>query len=184
MKFPELYGKRIKLGQLSLSGLEEMYEYSKNPLLYKYLEFEPQKSIEETREYLKKLLKRSEAENAHYWFIRLVESKKIVGTFGVHDIDFRKQNAEISYGISPDYWGKGYFKEVLKVALDYLFSECGFYRVHATTRSDNLPSIKGLEKIGFQKEGILRGYYLSYNARRYDAAVLAILQHEYIKSKH
>ena len=51
MKFPELSGKRIKLGRLSLSGLNDMYEYSRNSLLYKYLEFEPQKSIEETKVY-------------------------------------------------------------------------------------------------------------------------------------
>lgn len=180
MRFPELCGKRIKLCELSLSGLTDMYEYSKNPLLYKYLEFEPQKSIEETEVYLRKLLTRSEAENAHYWFIRLIESNEIIGTFGVHDIDQRKKNAEISYGISPDYWGKGYFTETLEVVLDYIFIDCGFYRVNATTRSDNIASTKGLERVGFQREGILRGYYLSHNGKRYDAAILAILQHEYI----
>ena len=180
MNFPELYGKRIRLDELSLSGLVDMYEYSKNPLLYKYFEFEPQKNIEETKEYLIKLMKRSKAENGHYWFIRLIKNDKIIGTFGVHDIDQRKKSAEVSYGISPDYWGKGYFKEALRVVLDHLFSECGFYRVNATTRSDNIPSIKGLESVGFQKEGVLRDYYLSNNGKRYDAALLAILRHEYL----
>ena len=181
MKFPELYGKRVRLDELSLSGLADMYEYSKNPLLYKYFEFEPQKSVEETKAYLIELLKRSEADNAHYWFIHLIESGKIIGTFGVHDIDQRKKSAEVSYGISPDYWGMGYFTETLKIVLDYLFFKCDFYRINATTRSDNIPSIKGLENAGFQKEGILRGYYLSYNGKRHDAAILAILQHEYVK---
>ena len=180
MHFPELYGKRIRLSELSLSGLQDMYEYSKNRLLYKYFEFEPQKNRKETKEYLIKLLKRSEAENAHYWFIRLIGDNKIIGTFGVHDIDQRKKSAEVSYGMSPDYWGKGFFKETLRIVLDYLFFECNFYRVNATTRSDNLPSVKGLESVWFQKEGVLRDYYLSYNGERHDAAILAILRHEYV----
>ena len=179
MKFPELSGKRIRLGELSLSGLEDMYEYSKNPLLYRYFEFDPQIKIEETKEYLRKLITRSQAENAHYWFIRLIEDEKVIGSFGVHDIDWRKKDGEISYGISPDYWGKGLFIETVKVVLDYLFTQLDFHRVNATTRYDNLPSIKGLEKVGFQKEGTLREYYLSSNGIRYDAAVLAILNHEY-----
>jgi len=181
MNFPELYGKRVRLGELSLSGLSEMYEYSKNPLLYKYFEFEPQKSIEETLEYLMKLLKRSEADNAHYWFIRLLENDKVIGTFGIHDIDQRKKTAEVSYGISPGYWGMGYFTETLQIVLYHLFVECDFFRIYATTRSDNVPSIKGLESVGFQKEGILRGYYLSHDGKRHDAAILAILQQDYVK---
>ena len=179
MCFPDLKGNRIILSSLDKSGLDDMYEYSKNPLLYKYLEFEPHKSINETRDYLLKLISRSNVNNAHYWFIRLTENRKVIGTFGVHDIDFRKGMAEISYGISPAYWSKGYFKEVLKIVLDFLFFSKKFHRIFATTRFDNLPSIKGLEKLGFKKEATLRDFYLSSDGNYYDAVILAILKHEY-----
>lgn len=181
MKFPDLFGTRIKLIQLSEDGLSDMYEYSKNPLLYRYLEFEPQKTIEDTTEYLHKLIKRSGAENAHYWFISLIHNNKIIGSIGVHDIDWRKGNAEISYGLSPDSWGKGYFNEMLQIILKYLFVDKGFYRIYATTRFDNEPSIRALRKVGFQKEGTLRDYYLSKDGKRYDAVILAILKNEYNK---
>jgi len=124
-------------------------------------------------------MKRSELENAHYWFISLTKPEKVIGSFGVHDIDWRKKNAEISYGLSPDYWGEGYFGETLKVALKYLFNEQKFHRIFATTRSDNLPSIKALERAGFQKEATLRDFYLSYDGTRHNAAVLSILKPEY-----
>ena len=118
MCFSDLKGNRIILSSIDKSGLDDMYEYSKNPLLYKYLEFEPQKSINETRDYLIKLISRSNVDNAHYWFIRLTENRKVIGTFGVHDIDWRKQSAEISYGISPDYWGKGHIFEATGLVSD------------------------------------------------------------------
>lgn len=179
MKFPELSGERIRLIELDEGGLEDMHEYSKNPLLYKHLEHKPQKTIEDTRLYLRELIKRSELEDAHYWFVSLIETRKIIGSFGIHDIDLRRKSAELSYGLSPDYWGKGYFGEVLKVVLKYLFSEQGFHRISATTHYDNLASIKALEKAGFQREGTLRNFYLSYDGTRQDAAVLAILKPEY-----
>ena len=179
MKFPELTGKRIKLIKLDESGLEDMWEYSKNPLLYKYFEFLPQKTIDETKEYLKKLITRDSADNANYWFISLKKNGKIIGSFGVHDIDWRKKDAEISYGISPDYWGESYFKETLRIVLKYLFKEQGFHRVYATTRFDNMPSIKGLESVGFKMEGRLREYYYSHDGKRYDAVVLGLLKEEF-----
>ena len=179
MEFQDLDGKRIKLIKLDESGLEDMWEYSKNPLLYRFFEFLPQQTIEETKEYLDKLMKRGAAGNAHYWFVSLRENGKIIGSFGVHDIDWRKKDAEISYSISPDYWGQRYFEESLRTVLWYLFQEQRFHRVHATTRFDNMPSIKGLESVGFQIEGRLREFYYSHDSKRYDAVVLGILRGEF-----
>jgi [ribosomal protein S5]-alanine N-acetyltransferase len=182
MKFSNLTASRIELTELNLDGLVDFFEYSKKPSLYKYFEFEPQETIDESRKYLKKLIQRAESENAHYWYIKLTESKKVIGTFGVHDIDWRKKSAEISYGISPDYQRKGYFAEILRIVLGYLFLDCEFHRVFATTRFDNVPSVRGLEGIGMVKEGTLRDYYLSFDNSRHDAVVLSILKPEYIKT--
>ena len=55
MEFIELLGKRIKLIQLDESNLDDMYEYSKIPLMYKYFEFKPQQTIEQTKQYFDKL---------------------------------------------------------------------------------------------------------------------------------
>ena len=176
MCFPDLKGNRIILSSIDKSGLDDMYEYSKNPLLYKYLEFEPQKSINETRDYLIKLISRSNVDNAHYWFIRLTENRKVIGTFGVHDIDWRKQSAEISYGISPDYWGKGHIFEATGLVLEYCFETLNMERINAVTRKDNLPSISVLKTAGFEIEGNLREYYLKYDKTRHDAAILGLLK--------
>ena len=176
---PELSSSRLLLTPLDETGLGDFFEYSQLEVFYRYLEFPPQKEMEESAAYLKKLMSRSNADNAQYWFIRERKTLKVIGTFGVHDIDFRKGDAEISYGISPKYWGKGYFVEVVRLVLDFLFSELEFHRVTATTRWDNKPSIMGLKKLGFCVEGCLREYYLSYDGQRHDAAILSLLRHDY-----
>jgi len=178
--FPsELSGPRLLLTPLDETGLPDFFEYSQLDEFYRYLEFPPQKQIEESAAYLKKLMRRSNADNAHYWFIREKDTQKVIGTIGVHSIDFRKGDAEIGYGISPKYWGKGYFKEVVRIVLDFLFLQKEFHRVVATTCQDNKPSIMGLKRLGFRIEGRLREYYLSYDGKRHDAVILGLLRCDY-----
>src|SRR3989338_6968114 len=139
MKFPELEAEHIKLIQLSDAYLRDMLEYSTDPLFYQFLEFPPQTSEQEVKDYLEKLKQRTNSENAHYWFIFHKKDKKVIGSFGVHDIDWRKKAAEISYGIASRYWGQGLFQETARAVLEYVFEEQGFYRVFATTMEENIP---------------------------------------------
>ena len=137
---------RLQLIEIDKSGINDMYEYSILDDMYSFLEFKPHKTLEETEEYLQKLIDRSKLDNGHYWFIKYLQENKIIGTFGVHDIDWRKRIGEVSYGISPKYSRLGLFSESLSVVLNYLFNELNFHRVSATTRFDNIGSIKGLQK--------------------------------------
>ena len=180
MKFNDLHSERLDLVKISKEGLDDMHEYSIRREFYEYLEFEPFKNIEETNEYLEKLIERSNSDRGHYWFIRLNRERKVIGTIGLLDIDVRKGSAEIGYGLSPDYWGQGLFKEVLITVLEYLFVDLQFHRVWAKTQSNNIPSIKALERCGFKNEGVMRDWYLSSKGIRYDATILSILKSEYL----
>lgn len=164
---------------LSDNGLSDMYEYSKDARLYQFLEFPPHRTLDDTKQYLEKLKNRSTSGTGYYWFVQLLSSSKLIGTFGVHSIDWRKQAAEIGYGIAPAYWHRGYFDEALQLVLEHLFESLGFHRVTATTAYDNVASIKALERRGFVKEGVLRDFYLSYQGKRYDAVLMSLLKPEY-----
>jgi len=179
MDFKDLHSNRISLVKINENGLIDMHEYSTQSEFYKFLEFNTFNSIEETKKYLYKLINRTNSKKYHYWFIRLNEKDKIIGTFGLLNIDIRKGSAEIGYGLSPDYWGCGYFKETLFMILEYLFEELKFHRICAKTQSNNISSIIALEKSGFNKEGIMRDFYLSSNGKRYDAVLLSILKEKY-----
>jgi len=178
--FQDLESKRLNLVAISEDGLDDMYEYSQKAEFYRYFEYGPHMKIEETGEYLRRLKNLSISGEGHYWFIRLKEEDKIIGTFGVVNIDEDRSSAEIGYGVSPDYWGKGYFSEAMESVLRYLFTDLGFYRIYAKTRPDNLASVRGLEKAGLQQEGILRHFYQSGDGNRYNAALFSILRDEFL----
>lgn len=178
--FPaRLLGERIELVDLAEDGLADMAEYSRNPRLYDHLEFSPHLTIEDTSRYLDRLRKRSESSSAHYWFIRLRATSRVIGTFGVTEVDQRVGRAEIGYGLDPTMWGNGYFSETLAIALRFLFRDAGFHRVAARTAITNERSIRGLERNGFRREGVMRNYYLMCDGRRLDAVFLSILAFEW-----
>lgn len=172
------------LGPLSDDGLEGLHAYSIDPRFFEFLEFEPHRTLDDTRAYLEKLRARTAAGTAHYWFIRERQSGRVAGTFGVHGIDRRKGSAEIGYGVAPAFWGRGYFQEALGLVLAQLFDTLDFHRVAATTIRDNVASVRALERAGFTREGTLRDYYLKSDGRRLDAVVLALLAPDYRRTQH
>ena len=175
LDFPEIEGGRIRLAALSNAGLADMFEYSKDPRFYEFLEFAPHRDLAETAAYLEKLTRRCDDGLAYYWFIRERATSKVVGTFGVHGIDQRRRSAQIGYGLAPFIWGRGYFSEVLSVVLPFLHGPAGLHRISATTMSDNLSSLRALERAGFRREALMRNYYRYEDGRWADAVLLAHL---------
>ena len=56
----------------------------------------------------------------------------------------------------PKYWGKGYATEVAKGLIKVGFEEFKLHRVEAGVATDNVPSIRVLEKCGMIREGLRR----------------------------
>ena len=175
MIFKNLSNEDIELISLDMKYLDDMFEYSSDPRLYDYFEFPPQKTIKETERYLKKLIKRSSAKSAYWYFIKIKKDSKVIGSLGIHDIDLQRNSCEISYAISPKYWGKGIFSSVMELALDYLINDLSFYRINALTAKDNIRSNKALQKFGFIQEGTLVDYYKKHDERYFDASLYALL---------
>lgn len=181
--FDNIYGEKFNLIELSLDYLDDMFEYSSDDRMYKHFEFPPQKDYLNTKKYLENLIKKSDKNDAYWWFIQSKETSKIIGSFGMHGIDLRKGCCEISYAISPSYWGSGAFMAVLNSLLEALFNDFNFHRVTAITSSKNFRSIFALKKVGFQEEGVFRDFYFDFEGRRFDAVSLALIVSDYTGKK-
>ena len=181
--FDNIYGENFNLIELSFDYLDDMFEYSSDDRLYEHFEFPPQKNYQKTKDYLENLIKRSNKKDAYWWFIQSNKTSKVIGSFGIHEFDLRKGSGEISYAISPNYWGKGAFMEVLNMALKTLFNDLNFHRITAITSSENYRSINALKKVGFEEEGVFRDFYLDSEGRRFNATTLALIGSDYINKK-
>lgn len=55
-----------------------------------------------------------------------------------------------------EYWGHGYAREALLLAIDYMFNERNIHRIQANVLVSNVASLKMHEKCGYKLEGTLR----------------------------
>lgn len=182
-----LPNRNLYLTRISMDGLEDMHEYSKDERLYRYFEFEPFKNINETRSYLEKLINRMGNEiddrKCMYWFIRTIQNNKVVGSIGLVDIDVYRGSAAWGYAIAPDYWGKGYILEAQLLIIHHFFEILKMNRLWGITTIDNEPTISSVLAAGFQKEGVLREYYRYANGEKKDGLIYSILAKDYHANK-
>jgi ribosomal-protein-alanine N-acetyltransferase len=80
-----------------------------------------------------------------------------VGVIGmILQPDVYRKGAEIGYWIGEPYWNKGISTVALSLATKYGFEELNLERLYAGVFAFNDPSIKVLEKCGYNLEGISR----------------------------
>lgn len=153
----------IYFTHFSLSGLEEMHRYSKDERLYEFFEFDPFKTIDETKAYIEKLLNRMSGEpierNAMYWFVRRKSDDYLIGTAGLLNLNYGRQSIELGYGMDPTLWGYGYILQIQEALKKFTFEVLELNRLHGVTMVGNDRTIQSVLASGMRHEGILRDYY-------------------------
>lgn len=88
----------------------------------------------------------------------LPDQHEVIATVGFHSISTRNNTSEITYDVSPTYWGRGIASSLCRAATTWAFETHSWNRIQATTMTNNIRSQRVLERCGFQKEGLLRNY--------------------------
>lgn len=68
--------------------------------------------------------------------------------------------AEMGYVLARDRWGRGLMSEAALVVVDWALAQPGVFRVWSVTDVDNGASARVLEKVGMQREGLLRRWMM------------------------
>jgi len=86
----------------------------------------------------------------------IVVEGEAAGVIGVKlNNDIERFSAEIGYWLGAAYWGRGISTEVLKRFSSFAMEHFSLNRLYALPFSDNMPSIRVLEKAGYTREGVL-----------------------------
>ena len=85
------------------------------------------------------------------WFLRL-KTGETIGDYCFKGL-LPDGNAEIGYGLEPEYWGKGYATEAVIAAVDWALKQPSVKRIEAETEPGNIASQRVLEKAGFIPTG-------------------------------
>ncbi len=107
----------------------------------------------------------------------IVLEGQVVGR-AILDVDRANVTAALGYGVARACWGRGIATEAARAVLDYGFDAFRLAKVWARADPRNGASVRVLEKLGMQREGLLRGHLL-VRGERVDRVYYGILRAEW-----
>ena len=164
--------ERLEIVDLDISMAKDVYLLSQDEDMQKYLPDEIFNSEKEAKEMIISLLTFYETKNGPLIYPILLANKYI----GYVEIVPLQDKWEIGYHIGKAYTKNGYANEAIKAFLPVIMDELDIDEVIGVCVSENISSIKVLEKCGFVKyfEGISK--YLGKERE--------ICKYRYLKTDH
>ena len=159
--FPEIQTSRLKLRQLEIADVDDIYEYAKDQDAFTFTDGFPHEYDD-----VKFIIDvwRNETYNSRQfirWAIELKTEEKVIGGvyfFAPYGSDVSGRRMDMGIDISRKYWNKGYASEAIQAISYYGLTAMGLKRVQAQVLPDNVGSLRAFEKAGFMNEGILRNF--------------------------
>ncbi len=96
---------------------------------------------------------------AYPYFIFDAQGEVLVGALTLSNV--RRgvaQTGTLGYWIGLPHARQGYMTSAVRLTLDFAFRHLGLHRVEASCLPHNRASIRLLQKCGFEREGLARGY--------------------------
>lgn len=100
-----------------------------------------------------------------------------VGTVILSSIDYSNSTGNMNIKLLPQYHGRGIAKKALIQACNIAFDELNLFCLTANILSYNVASYMLFQKVGFNKDGILRSRVIK-NGKRCDLITLSYLKTE------
>lgn len=175
---PTLETERLTLRKFTFDDAQDMFEYSSEPDLTRFVPWETHKSINDTNKFLNYILTQYSQGKLSPWAIEYKEIKKVIGTIDFVAWSTAHHRAEIGFILSKDYWGRGLIVEASSKVIKFGFENMELNKIEASCMVENTQSQRVLQKLGMRLEGILRNKYLIKGKFR-DMATYSILKMEY-----
>lgn len=152
---------RLVLQRLRYEDAEEIfYTYASKPEATKYMAWPIHQRVEDSRAFVRYAIEAWNLGLDYTFSIRLKQSNKFIGSFGVIH-----ENGRIQFGyvFTPTAWGRGYATEACKKMMAVLKSFPSLFRIGTFVDVDNLASINVLKKSGLVEEARLSRWYRFVN---------------------
>ena len=163
-RFPVLESERLICRSFNQSDAETLFKLRSDRDVLKYMDADAHKSISDSDRMIESILKAFEEGSGINWVIDLKETNTMIGYIGFWRLMKENVRAEIGYALEPQFWGKGYMSEAIKIVLDFGFKQLRLHSVEANINPENERSEKLLEKMGFRMEAHFRENYY-FNGR-------------------
>ena len=177
---PGLETPRLILRKVALDDLEDVFAYSSDGEVTRFLRWGPHRTLEETESYIREVLREYDEGRDGPWAVEHRQTGRVVGSVHLMAISAQHSKAEIGFVLSRSHWNRGLISEALTRVLEYSFESIGLNRIEGFCLLDNRAGIGVLEKVGMKREGVLREYLFQKGALR-DFVVYSMLKRDYVR---
>lgn len=147
--------KRLVLKPLGIEYLESAHEYASDIENTKYMVHLPNKTLEETKEFLLYVEKQWEGDSQDSYEFAIIFEGKHIGAVSVY-VD-ENLVGELGWIVNKKYWNRGIASEAAMAVMDFFVNELNVKHFIATCDSENVASYRIMEKLGMSRSLVSLG---------------------------
>lgn len=147
--------ERLHLRELQEKDAEQIFFLRSDPGILKYIDIQPATTVDDALAFIKKILDNA----ATYWCISLKGTDELIGTICIWNINAEHFRAEIGFAMHPAHQGRGLMAEAIEAVCNYAFTKMQLHSLEGRVHSENIASMKTMEKNGFVKEAHFKEDY-------------------------
>lgn len=150
-----------------------LYHLAREPQVTQWFSWGPYARQADATAYLDRLPGQREC-GAQLDLLQVHHERGPVGITGLSEFSYRDRRAMVGSWLGREAWGTGANTESKALMAHLAFAVLGLERLGAYANTENQRSQAALEKVGFLKEGVLRGWH-RHGDRQLDVAVYGML---------
>jgi RimJ/RimL family protein N-acetyltransferase len=180
-RLPRIDARRVHLRWLTEADIPDLYALFSQPEVTRYWSSPAYTDMRQAEELLADIHRHFRERTLFQWGVAEHQTDRVIGTTTLWQIDAANQRAEIGFALMRDRWGRGLMRETLQVFLAECVDVWGLRRIEADVDPGNTASLRLLEKLGFQREGLLRERWITAGVVQ-DSVILGLLKQDLVRT--
>ena len=148
-------GVRLRLRRSTPADAAATFDMAGDPEVMRYMEWPAPQRLADTQDFFDGCAARWHSGAEYHWMIEL-KAGATVNCIGCIGCRIKGHAADFGYFLARAQWGQGYATEAAGLLVNWLRRQGSIVRIGATTDADNSASAAVLQKVGLQREGLMR----------------------------
>lgn len=153
MNLFELSTNRLSLVPLSQKEIQFVHTLHSSPDVDFYNTLGIPATIEDTEAIMDEMVSENKKEETRKFTFCIKCNDQSIGLIALNLGNKKYEIGEIWYKFLPEFWQQGFATEALKEVINLGFLKLNLHRIEAGCASENIGSVKVLEKAGMIREG-------------------------------
>jgi ribosomal-protein-alanine N-acetyltransferase len=172
-------GPAYTLRYLTGDDVPALFRLGSDPDVTRFFSWGPYREPDEAEAFVESLDR--QRESGERLELGVFRGDALLGITGLSDFSPRDRRAVVGTWLGREHWGSGANRESKALVLAMGFRALGLNRITALASPQNVRSIAALERLGFVREGVLRGWHVHGGEPR-DVTVLRMMRDEWART--